>query len=176
MIRRCGVFVVLMALALTGVMLAQDNDKKASADSARAEKSGASFYKLDLTVKEMDGTKIVNSRNYNISQGVEDWGQLRVGSRLPVMTSANQWQYVDVGLNMDSRLRERDGTLSLDWRLELSSLAAESNPPAGQPVIRSVKNNGQTVLTLSKPVLMTSVDDLSSTHKFVFEVTATKLK
>lgn len=95
------------------------------------------------------------------------------------MTNANQFQYFDVGLNLDSRLRERNDILSMDWRLELSSVASEGATPgqiSSQPIVRSVKNNGQTILPLGKPVVMSSIDDTSSTHKFVFEVTATKVK
>lgn len=180
MVRRFGL-VLMLVLALTAGAMAQDTEKKASADAARAEKAW-SFYKLDLTVREMDGAKTLNSRSYNISQGVDEWGQLRVGSRVPVVTLAGegnrptQWQYIDIGLNMDSRLKEKDGTVVMDWRLDLSSVAGENAPGTNQPVIRNVKNNGQTVLVMGKPTLMSSVDDLSSTHRFVFEVTATKLK
>lgn len=181
MVRRSGMLMLVLVLALTVGAMAQDNEKKGSTDAARPDNAW-SFYKLDLTVREMDGAKVLNSRTYNISQRVEDWGQLRVGSRVPVVTLAGegarptQWQYIDIGLNMDSRLREKDGTVMMDWRLELSSVAAENTPGTNQPVIRNVKNNGQTVLAVGKSTLMSSVDDLSSTHKFVFEVTATKVK
>mgnify|MGYP005811347811 CR=1 FL=1 len=183
MVRRCGLLLLVMVM-LAAVGFAQDSEKKASADAAKVEKTAWSFYKLDLTVREMDGAKVLNSRSYTIAQRSGEWGQLRVGSRLPVATGVlnptgpnpvNQWQYIDIGLNLDSRVQEKDDTLAFDWRMELSSVAAEPGA-AGQPVIRQVKNNGQTLLTLGKPVMMTLADDLSSTHKFVFEVTATKLK
>ena len=183
MVRRHGLmWMLVVALALTGVTAAQDNDKKA--DVARPEKP-ASFYKLDLTVREMDGAKALNSRAYVVTQRSGDWGQLRVGSRVPIVTGSisnsssnpvnTQWQYIDIGLNLDSRVQEKDEALAFDWRMELSSVAADPGA-AGQPVIRQVKNNGQTILSIGKPVVMATVDDLSSSHKFVFEVTATKLK
>lgn len=178
MVRRFGLVVMLcMALAFTVTASAQDSEKKASPEMVRVEKGASSFYKLDLTVKEMDGAKALNSRTYNIAQAVDEWGQLRVGSRMPISTNpgSSQWQYFDVGLNMDSKLRERDGVVSLDWRLELSSVPSE-NPGAPAPVVRNLKNNGQTILAVGKPTLLTSVDDLSSSHKFIFEVTATKVK
>lgn len=177
MVRRCGLVVAMLAVALmlTGVSSAQDNEKKTSADAARAEKSAWSFYKLELVVREMDGTKVINTRNYTLTQRVGDWGQLRVGSRLPISDANHQLQYFDVGLNLDSRVQERDDVLAFDWRMELSSVAPEAGAN-GNPIIRNVKSNGQAMLAQGKPVTMTSVDDLNSTHKFVFEVTATRVK
>ena len=170
MVRRCGLYVmtILVVLMFTGISSAQENEKKVSTDAARTEKSTWSFYKLDLAVKEMDGTKTLNTRNYTLTQRVGDWGQLRVGSRFPNVP-------VEVGLNLDSRVQERDDVLAFDWRLELSSIAPETGAN-GNPIIRNVKSNGQAMLAQGKPVLMTSVDDLNSTHKFVFEVTAIRLK
>jgi hypothetical protein len=185
MMRRFGLVLMLaFTLAITGTLVGQDTDKKAAAAAVHSDRDTWSFYKLDLTVREMDGTKALNSRTYTITQRSSEWGQLRVGSRLPVATGTfqggndrvnTQFQYIDIGLNLDSRVQEREDTLSFDWRMELSSVASEPGA-AGQPVIRQVKNNGQTILATGKPVIMATVDDLSSTHKFVFEVTATKLK
>lgn len=170
--RRFGlVLMFCCALAVTATLVAQDSEKKAAAPPARADRESWSFYKLDLTVREMDGSKALNSRTYTITQRSNEWGQLRVGSKMPTERAG----YVDVGLSLDSRVQDREESTAFDWRLELSSLASELGPN-NQPVIRQVKNNGQTILTLGKPVIMATVDDLSSTHKFVFEVTATKLK
>ena len=172
MVRRWGISTaVMVVLVLALPVMGQDKD------STKSEKPW-SFYKLSMTVREMDGTKTVSSRTYDFTQRNGEWGQLRVGSRIPVSTGAgnnSQFQYVDVGLNVDSRVQERDNDLGFDWRLNLSSAAADQNP-TGQPVIRNVSSNGQTLLTLNKASVMTSVDDLNSAHKFVFEVTATKLK
>ena len=172
MIRRSGLVLMLaFALVITGSLAAQDTEKKVASPAPRAERDNWSFYKLELTVREMDGGKAVNSRTYTITQRSSEWGQLRVGSRMPTERAG----YVDVGLNLDSRVQDREDATAFDWRIELSSLASELGPN-NQPVVRQVKNNGQTLLTFGKPVVMASVDDTSSTHKFVFEVTATKLK
>ncbi len=170
MVRRSGIMLMLVLALTLGAMAAQDAEKKASADAVRAQKAW-SFYKLDLTVRELDGTKVVNSRTYTLTQRSDEWGQLRVGSRIPTEKAG----YMDVGLNLDSRVQDREDATAFDWRLDLSSLAAETGPN-GLPVVRQVKSNGSTLLTVGKPIVMSTVDDLSSTHKFVFEVTATKLK
>lgn len=174
MVRTWGVITAfLFALILALPVSAQDT-------AGKADKPWT-FYKLTMTVREMDGTKIINSRSYEFTQRSSEWGNLRVGSRVPITTGSGpngsnmQFQYIDVGLKVDSRVQERDSDIAFDWRLELSSAAADPNPP-GQPIIRNVSSNGQTLLTIGKPVVMTSVDDTNTTHKFVFEIMATKLK
>jgi hypothetical protein len=172
MLRRFGLITAIVAvLALAYPALAQEAEKSKS--------DSWSFYKLQINVREIDGSKTLNSRSYDLNQRAGEWGQLRVGSRVPVATGTaggpnTQYQYVDIGLNIDSRVQDHNGEVSFDWRLNLSSAAPDPSP--GGPVVRNVQSNGQTLLAIGKPVVMTTVDDLNSTHKFVFEVTATKVK
>ena len=175
MLRRLGLITTFISvLALVVPALAQEAEKPKS--------DSWSFYKLQINVREIDGSKTLNSRSYDLNQRTGEWGQLRVGSRVPVQTGSidvggkqrTEFQYVEIGLNIDSRVQDRNGEVSFDWRLNLSSAAPEPSPIG--PVIRNVQSNGQTLLAMGKPVVMTTVDDLNSTHKFVFEVTATKVK
>jgi hypothetical protein len=173
--RRCGLLVLVIVM-LAAVGLAQDTERKASADAAaKAEKTAWSFYRLDLTVREMDGAKLVNSRSYTLSGRSDEWTRIRIGSKIPVNTSQTGVQYLDVGLNVDARLFEFDSGPALGWTIDFSSLAPES-VANGQPVVRSIRSQGYSQLAIGKPVLLSSSDDLNSTHKFVFEVTATKVK
>jgi hypothetical protein len=175
MVRRWGAmlaFILTVAMLVPVLGSAQDKESSKPADGAWG------FYKLTMTVREMDGGKTLSSRSYEFTQRSGEWGNLRVGSRVPVTTGPGnnaQFQYVDIGLKIDSRVQERENDSTFDWRLDLSSAAAETNP-TGQPVIRNVSSSGQTLLAMGKPVVMTAVDDMNSTHKFVFEVTATKVK
>lgn len=179
MVRRWGIvaaLILMVALALMAQDKAPDKDKNA----AKTSEQSLAFYKLDLAVREMDGSKVVNTRNYTINQRGDDWGRFRVGSRVPVVTgTANniptQVQYIDVGLNADCHVVETADGPTLNWTIDLSSAAPET-VSNGQPVIRNVRSQGQTLLTFNKPIVLSSSDDLSSTHKFVFEVTATKVK
>lgn len=171
MVRRWELMIaVILMLALALPIFAQDKE------ASKAPERPWTFYKLTMTVREVDGAKIINSRSYDFTQRSGAWGMLRVGSKLPVSfgKESTQFQYLDVGLKLDASVQEHDSDVAFDWRLDLSSAATEPTP--GGPVIRNVTSNGQTLLTIGKPALLTSVDDLNSTHKFVFEVTATKLK
>lgn len=179
MVRRCGLLAITLVVALmfTGVTTAQDNEKKAekTAAASKVDREPWSFYKLDLTVREMDGAKVVNTRSYTLNGRGDEWSRVRVGSRIPVNTG-NGITYVDLGLNADCHLMDNDAETSLSWTIDLSSAAPETLTTGQQPVIRTVRSQGQIPLILGKPILLSSSDDLNSTHKFVFEVTATKLK
>ena len=182
MVRRWGrIAAFIVALAIAMPVMAQEQESK---DTPKASSKAQTFYKLDLAVREIDGSKTVNTRNYTLNAKGDDYGRFRVGSRIPVSTgtfttttgnSNMQWQYIDVGLNADCHIIESDPGPTLVWTIELSSVAPEPGA-GGQPVIRNVRSQGQTLLTLNKPVVLSNTDDLSSTHKFVFEMTATKLK
>lgn len=179
MVRRWGrVSALLLTIALVLPVMAQDKDSK---EAGKTSDKRSAFYKLDLAVREMDGNKVMNTRNYTINQKGDDWGRFRVGSRIPIATSGAtasapaQIQYIDVGLNADCHIIESDPGPTLSWTIELSSVAPETGA-GGQPVFRNVRSQGQTLLTLDKPTVLSNTDDLSSTHKFVFEVTATKIK
>ncbi len=173
MVRRWGmVGATLLTLILAFPLIAQDKDK--GSDPAKPAENTWDFYKLTLTVREMDGTKMLSSRSYDFSQRSTYWGNLRVGSKVPILDhNGNVFQYQDIGLSVDSRIENRDNQVAFDWRIELTSLASENET---HPVVRNVKSNGQTLLAMGKPILMTTVDDLNSTHKFLFEVTANKIK
>lgn len=174
--RRIVGFVIIIAMALP--MLAQENK-----EATRPPEKTPTFYRLDLSVREMDGSKAVNTRNYTLNAQGNEWGRFRVGSRIPVSTGTSsseggnsaRWQYIDVGLNADCHIVESDPGPTLTWTIELSSVAPEIGA-AGQPIIRNVRSQGATLLFLNKPTVLSTSDDLSSTHKFVFEITATKVK
>lgn len=174
MVRRWGRMLGFLAIiAITAPMLAQDKDNK---EAAKAPAKAPTFYKLDLSVREMDGSKVVNTRDYTLNAQSNDYGRFRVGSRIPVVTgSGPQFSYIDVGLNADCHVIETDPGPTLTWTIELSSIAPERGA-GDQPVIRNVRSTGETLLFLNKPIILSTSDDLSSTHKFVFEITASQVK
>jgi hypothetical protein len=173
MVRRWGVIAaVILMVAVVLPMVAQEKDEK---DPAKTPDKVTSFYKLDLTVREMDGSKVVSTRNYTLNQLSGSWARFRVGSKIPIGGSGAATQYIEVGLNADCHIMESESGPFLNWTIDLSSVAPET-VASGQPVIRNVRSSGQTTLSFNKPIVLSSSDDLNSTHKFVFEVTATKVK
>src|SRR5690349_24390200 len=68
-------------------------------------------YKVDVVLSESEGGKTVNTRTYTMLINDQDTGRIRQGDRIPVITAKEgsgpnqiQYQYLDVGLNLDCRL------------------------------------------------------------------------
>ena len=86
-------------------------------------------------------------------------------------------QYMDVGLKISGRVLERDGDLTLDTEIEMSSLAGSegTKETGGNPVLRTVSQSLSTRPVLGKATVI-SADDLHSGKRLEVEVTVTRLK
>ncbi|MFZ0746451.1 MAG: hypothetical protein WAM85_18735 [Terracidiphilus sp.] len=154
------------------------------------------YYRLDFVVQEVgvDG-KPTNSRSYStiVSTGRTDpFGTIRTGSRVPVMTGAVpgstgsdklevQYQYVDVGVSIDTRNAHEIGhQLALHVSADVSSLAdsTSSSTPASSsnPVIRQNTWQASVLIPIGKPTVIFTSDSLDSKGSMQVVVTATPLQ
>ena len=186
--RKRSVIVVALALFLMGCAslpwaAAQEPAKGKEDDQLKPTDS----YKVEFTVNELDNGKKINSRSYSMLMRAEaspkwtDRQRLRVGSKVPVSiggTSASPVQYQDVGMNIDCRLMPMgNGKVSIDTNWEYSAVGEEERAAhdSQPPVFRQVRSSVQAVLPLDKPTVISEMDDVASTHRFVFEVNVTKI-
>jgi hypothetical protein len=139
-------------------------------------------YKLTFTVTELNDGKPVNTRTYDmvLQEGRgKAWGAIRLGNRVPVNMGEKGPQYLDVGLSVDAGLERPVETAppTLDVRFELSSAVPDDqrSTTAG-PVLRSVKFSGATELTVGRPILLGSGEDMNSNRRFQLAVAATRAK
>ena len=137
------------------------------------------FYHLEFVVQELgtDG-KPTNSRAYTVdtntdrsNRGVSN----RTGSRVPVPTSGNSYQYVDLGVNIDvHNTHEVEGKLALEITADVSSLATGvGNIQAGAPpVIRTNRWQSPVLVPLNKASVVFTSDSLDSKGNMQIQVTA----
>jgi hypothetical protein len=159
-----------------------DNQEK-SAEKPAAPKS-LNSYRVDFLLTELEDGKKNNSRTYSLMAREGILNKLRAGVRVPIATnmgSIPQFQYLDVGMNIDCRVEEREGSLVLNAVADSSSFSLPGEPKAPgsvaeQPVIRQMRSEINTVISLGKTTLISSMDDPSSKRRFQLEVTATKVK
>jgi hypothetical protein len=91
-------------------------------------------------------------------------------------------QYQDVGINIDCRPDERDNQVLLETRFESSSVVTPEKPteergnPYLGPVIRRVRLSGHALVTLGKPTVIGTLDDVATNRRYEIEVTVTKVK
>jgi hypothetical protein len=152
----------------------------AAAVPAMAQPSESTkFYKLDYVVKELEGGKVVNSRNYSSLLQVYIPGgsdrpqsQIRAGGRVPV-TTGNGNQFYDVGVNLDSRdLREAgSGEVTMYVNADISTIVEGGT--AALPMVRQNKWSSTVMISVKKPTVIFSSDDLGSKRQLQLELTAT---
>jgi hypothetical protein len=164
------------AIALVAFCSALIPSSSTAQQETKAQKP-VTAYRLEFSVRELDNGKRVNSRNYMIMAAEGDFARMRVGNRVPYQTAEKQYQYSNVGMNIDCRPHEHEDGVALDITVDFSSVAPPSETaPSYNPVFRSNSSTVQTVLALGKPTLVTSLDDVDSNRRYEIEVTATKVR
>ena len=163
----------VLALALGTTANAQET----GAEKVKSQPVAWSFYKLDFNVREIDNGKTLNTRSYTMNLRTGSNSQIRVGTRIP-FTSEKGSSYMDVGFNVDCRIDDQwERGQALAITTDLSSLPSDqAQEKVGLPLIRSLRSSSVIPITLNKPILVASVDEVGSTHRMQVEVTITQLK
>lgn len=145
--------------------------------SARSERPRSTF-RLDYVLYELEGGKRANERAFTLTVNEGSHGQIRSGTRVPVTVGDKGVQYMDVGLKISGRVVERDGDLTLETEIELSTFAMpeQAAEARGNPVVRTVNQSLSTRPALGKAALVSSLDDLNSKKRLQVEVTVTRLR
>src|SRR5579863_6458237 len=93
-------------------------------------------YKLNLVVEQInDAGKIANNRAFVVVIGNGPAGgypqSIRTGEKIPIATGANQFTYLDIGVNFDIRhVSENGGGVSFELSADVSSVADSGQSPA----------------------------------------------
>jgi len=164
---------------------AQDGSKESNPGPAKV--THIEPYRLDFSFNEVLDGKIVNTRHYSMNLTAGNSDEIKIGTRVPVavaVTPSNSgspvpsFQYMDIGTNLWSQLREHGDELMLVVKGDVSNLDMDSGEHAGTsaPVVRQIKISGDTLLVVGKPIMIGSADDPNSKRQFQLEVTVTKLK
>jgi hypothetical protein len=171
----------LLALFVAGAASLEWAAAQETGKQGEAQAQPGDSYKVEFTVNEMDSGKKINSRSYSMllragePNKYTDWKRLRVGSRVPV-TEASKFQYMDVGMDIDCRLWPMgNDKVSISTIWDYSSLEGEQGHDTQNPVIRHVRSEVEAIVPMDKPTVISEVDDVASTHRYVFEVKVAKI-
>lgn len=177
--RFAGVMVV--STLLGSAALAQEAPAKPPAK--------ARFYRLDFVVKEVEDGKTTNSRAYfaimSSANGASQTA-IRSGSRVPIATPAgsSNYQFYEVGVNIDCRpsvpqeseALESQGLLALNITADISGVApTEGMANAQAPITRNIRWASAVIVSVKKPTIIFSSDDVTSKRKVQLELTATPI-
>jgi len=180
---------ILFAGALIGVLMLPPAVMRATGQDAPAPKRAADVsepghsYRLDFTLSELEDGKKMNSREYSMSLNAGDQNEIKIGTRVPVEVKQSEIQYLDVGTNIWSRLRDRadvqwlSNDVMLNIRSELSNFAIPDQQAQGmRPTIRQIRIDSSVIATPGKQMIVGSADDPNSKRQFQLEVLVTKVK
>jgi len=172
---RLAIAVMAFSLALSlSTAFAQQEKAK---ESATTEQKPVAAYRIEFSVREIEDGKRLNSRNYMMMVDEGDRGMIRVGNRVPFQTGEKQYQYHDVGMNIDCRPHDRGGDIELVINVEVSSVVPQGEAaPTFNPVFRTQSTGVTPIVTPGKPTLVASMDDVVTNRRYEIEVTATKVK
>jgi len=141
-------------------------------------------YRVEVKINELEKGKTVNTRSYLMvmakSKGRDyAMGRIRVGSRVPYATKTGEFQYQDVGMNIDCDLYPLDAD-HVQGQLTVASSGLVSreqvSPVNTNPVFRNLNWQGSPTVVLGKPTVVSEVDDVTSDHRYQIEITVTTMK
>jgi hypothetical protein len=196
--KRVAAVAVLVALGLVFSGSVSAQEKPAEVRDAKPIVS----VKVSVVVSELEGTKKVASLPYAFYVNSDDTtpngqrtSQVRVGIRVPIRTggtaSASQFQYMDIGTNLDCRVTSQtDGRYLLALSIERSYLyntsGNEKNPNAAVPYGVPISNENPIIAHFNssydlqirdgQTIEATSTTDPVSGRVLKIEVTANVVK
>jgi hypothetical protein len=171
--------IAVMAFCLPLISNSAAAQEEKSKESASTEQKPLAVYRIEFNVREIEDGKRLNSRNYMMVVDEGNRGMIRVGNRVPFQTSEKQYQYHDVGMNIDCRPRDREGGIELVINVEVSSVVPPGQleaAPTFNPVFRTQSTGVTPIVAPGKPTLVASMDDVVTNRRYEIEVTVTKVK
>ncbi|HXN22060.1 MAG TPA: hypothetical protein VOA41_04880 [Candidatus Dormibacteraeota bacterium] len=148
------VLIVANVISLTPVAMAQEKAKSEQTEKREGTRKDITPVRVQVVFNEFEGEKKVSSLPYTILINADDHSGgpavLRMGLRVPIQTggadNSKQFQYIDIGTNMDGRAEKDDeGRFLLHLSVDRSSAYS---PSAGQK-----PNIGGTEITSLQPVI-----------------------
>lgn len=166
--------IALVAGALGAPCFAQ-NEK--SPDSNATPTTKEKFYHLNFSVRELEGERIVNSRDYSmILSSPGKHSSIRAGAHVPVSTGGGGSRDVYVGVNIDCDLAQEVGNqFLLHVSSDISSMFQTGEKGTEIPMVRSNSWQSDVVVPLRRPTLLFSSDDPATKRKMELVLTVTPL-
>ena len=164
---------LILFIVILGGHASFGQEAKNQAEGARPS------WKMDFTVSEMEGGKVINERKYSLlilGQGRET---IRAGNQVPIVTTVNNTvttHYLDVALSIECEVKETSGGVTpARVVFEVASLAGDQTANAGNPVFRFVKGCSTFALNPGKRDVVLTADDVNTKRQYQIALLATRL-
>lgn len=171
---------VCFAASLLGVLTL-------SAVAQERKEPQRAFYKVEFIIHDGSPAASKAGRRYVMTVDTLDNGIYRVGSRVPYVTGPNyvnnqnqptpQFQYMDVGVNIDCRLQEAGPKVALRGNIDVSSFVpAEKGAAVPNPTLNTLRISLNSLVSPGHPAVVGSIDDPVTMRKFEVEAVVTKVE
>jgi hypothetical protein len=147
----------------------------------KKESVSPGVYRVEFNIRDGSEAAAKAGRHYAMLIAANGKGTFRVGNRVPFATVGmppGQYQYLDVGVNIECRLGELNGKVALNADIEVSTIVehekgAAAIPPS--PTVAQIRLSVGTIVDLGKPALVASINDPVTMRRFDVEATVTKV-
>jgi hypothetical protein len=158
---------------------------------AQEKTAEPTMYKVEFAIRDGGQAAAQTGRRYTMVVSANEKGIFRIGEKVPYVTSSfqpgiggagpqplMQYTYLDTGVNIECRLRELNGKITLHADLDISAVRPHEktetlNPP--NPTVDAIRLGVSTLMSPGKPAQIVSMDDPVTMKKFDVEATVTKL-
>jgi hypothetical protein len=161
---------------------------------AQEKNTPATVYRVEYRIRDGSDAASKTGRRYTMLIENHNKGTLKLGERVPVATTSfqpgvngvgvnplvnTQFNYIDVGVNIDAYVIEENGRVMLNSNLDISALVEHKATPPSQvlpnPTVAQIKISQISAVSPGKPAVVASIDDPVTQRKFDVEVTITKV-
>jgi hypothetical protein len=162
--------------------------------AAQEKPASTGVYRVEYRIRDGSDAAAKTGRRYTMLIENRNKATFKLGERVPVATGAvqpgvggvgvspvvnTQFNYIDVGVNIDAYLAEENGKITLNTSLDISTLVEHKQPPQSpilpNPTVAQIKIAEISAVPAGKPTLVASIDDPVTQRKFEVEVTVTKV-
>jgi hypothetical protein len=125
-------------------------------------------FQVEFRINDSADTSGKSTRRYTFLLDSSGRGNFRIGQRVPFVTStlqqnqnvSTQYQYVDIGVNIDCRAKMSGQKVALRAEIDITSLLpSDKGQPATAPLTASARVNVDSLLVPGKPASIATVDD-----------------
>jgi type II secretory pathway component GspD/PulD (secretin) len=135
---------------------------------------------LHFTLRTLDGTRLVNSEQYDMTLAPGERAQMKQGRKVPVITGTvkngegltSQYTYLDVGANFDVTLLDTGKGFDLKAKVERSSIGSEPLLNGIEPVVHQSVMDGFIALAPGQTTELGRADIDGTTQHIEVDVTA----
>jgi len=142
------------------------------------DKPEVALYKLDITMHDSTDVAAKNGRRYSLLLNGNNKSVMKMGNRVPAATGGSgQFTYIDVGVNIEAVVAERNGKYLVHANLDMSTVIPPDKTASAipNPTISQIRIDVDTSVTPGKPTVVASFDDPSTARKVDIDFLLTKM-